>query len=382
MFWHLYSYKLKEIIRQKWIVGWTVLFPIALSTAFYFGFGQVIRDDPENFDPIPVALVAENETMFSDIVRELSEEGENQLFVLTEVGEDAAIELLEDEEIYGIYYDGDEPGLTVTGSGLQQSILSQFMKTYYNDQLIVEDIISKTEPEDIPEVIEKLTDRMASENEYVVENKITDKGISAYMQYFFSLLAMTSLFASWVSMSIMNGICANQTENGMRYECSPVAKLKAIVAGTMAGLTNQFFANIILVIYVEKILKLDFGIDPVYIVIVTTLGSAIGTTSGVMLNSFFGRSKSLSIAVPLIYSMVCSFLSGLMYGDMKQVIEVHAPIINRINPAAVISDALYAAGMYGVGDRYWKDITIMVVMVIVFAVVGSFRLRGRLYDSI
>ena len=41
----------------------------------------------------------------------------------------------------------------------------------------------------------------------------------------------------------------------------------------------------------------------------------------------------------LVFSMVCSFLSGLMNNTMKDLVEKNMPVINRINPAALISDA-------------------------------------------
>lgn len=41
-----------------------------------------------------------------------------------------------------------------------------------------------------------------------------------------------------------------------------------------------------------------------------------------------------------------------MFGGMKNVIEQHCPVINRINPASVLSDAFYCLSVYDDAVRY------------------------------
>lgn len=47
MFTHVFLYKLKEMFRMKWCIGWNLVFPIVLATAFYMGFGNFIREGEE-----------------------------------------------------------------------------------------------------------------------------------------------------------------------------------------------------------------------------------------------------------------------------------------------------------------------------------------------
>ena len=64
----------------------------------------------------------------------------------------------------------------------------------------------------------------------------------------------------------------------------------------------------------------------------------------------------------LAISMVCSFLAGLMNSNMKDLVEKHAPIINRINPAALISDAFYCINVYNDTARYYRNLVTLAVM--------------------
>ncbi len=60
--------------------------------------------------------------------------------------------------------------------------------------------------------------------------------------------------------------------------------------------------------------------------------------------------------------MVSSFLAGLMNGNMKDIVEKSAPIINRINPASLISDAFYCINVYNDTARYYRSLATLAVM--------------------
>jgi ABC-2 type transport system permease protein len=76
------------------------------------------------------------------------------------------------------------------------------------------------------------------------------------------------------------------------------------------------------------------------------------------------------------------FLSGLMFGNMKNIIELHCPIINRINPAAVLSDAFYCLGIYNDMERFTRCILILAVMSILLLFSAFLGVRRDSYDSI
>ncbi len=194
MFLHLLVYKFKEILRKKWIIAWTLIFPIVLGTAFYAGFGNLIKKDVSEFSPIKVALVTDDESSaFSKMVRLLSDKNSDsdseysQMFYLRETTRDKAENLLNKGKITGIYYaDKDQkPSLSVSDTGMNQTILSEFLRTYLNDEKVMTDMSTKGMT---AEIMAKLGKQLGSmENMSAVTFKA--KPISPYMQYFFSLLA-------------------------------------------------------------------------------------------------------------------------------------------------------------------------------------------------
>ena len=61
---------------------------------------------------------------------------------------------------------------------------------------------------------------------------------------------------------------------------------------------------------------------------------------------------------------------------MKDTVEKHAPIINRFNPAALISDALYCINVYDDASRYYRNLITLIVMSAAL-VLASFLLIRR-----
>jgi ABC-2 type transport system permease protein len=58
------------------------------------------------------------------------------------------------------------------------------------------------------------------------------------------------------------------------------------------------------------------------------------------------------------------------------------PILNRINPAALIVDSFYSLDTYGAGARYAADTILLVVIGIVFCIGSVLVLRRKRYASV
>jgi ABC-2 type transport system permease protein len=381
MFLRIFSYKIKQLIRMPWLVGWNFLFPLVLASAFYLGFGNMIKDDPNRLDTIEVAYVAGDgiNSNFLSVIDELSKETEDHGKILEITSFDsleAASDALNKKDIEGIYYQHDDSiEVIVTENGLISTSLSQIVKSYQNYQASFEKILSE-KPEEIDTLIASINSNMSFLKKYDFKS-----GVSQYMQFFYALLAMSSLFSSWVSTAMMTSLCANLSECGKRFELAPGHKLKAIFAGILAGTLLQTLSNTVVICYVEYCLGLHWG-APIYMVIaITSLASALGISVGTLIGSIFKNEIALSM-VPLAFTMTCSFFSGLMMGGIQQIIQNFCPILNKINPATVFTDSLYQLACYGKTSAYYQDLGIMVLMIAICLIISVLILRRRNYDSI
>lgn len=72
-----------------------------------------------------------------------------------------------------------------------------------------------------------------------------------------------------------------------------------------------------------------------------------------------------------------------MNSNMKDLVEKHAPIINRINPAALISDAFYCINVYNdTAPGYYRNLVTLAVMSAAFVMASFLLIRRNRYDSI
>ena len=381
MFGRIYVYKLKELIRNKYLVGWNFIFPIILATAFYLGFGNLISDDPDTFKTIDVGYVNTNqeETNFSKMLDELekSTDSHEQVLNVHEYSSKAeAIKAMTEATVSGVYIEIDgEVETIVPKNGYESTTLNQIAREYENKLTLIE-TVAKDHPENLQTTIDMVTNDLQ-----IMKEHDFGTNTSPYLQYFFALIGMASLFSSWISTSMLEGMCANITEQGKRFECAPTSKLMAITAGILAGLTLQSVSNAIVVLYIQYVLKISLGAPLWNIILITTIGSGLGISAGVFIGSLIKDTKLL-IVVPLCFTMTCSFCSGLMWHQIRQIIEANFPIFNRINPAALLVDCLYTRATYGKTEMYYQDLMIMGSMIAGCLIISAFLLRRRKYVSI
>jgi len=413
MFLHIFKYNLLRLLREKWCIGWNLLFPLILATAFYAGFGTFIKDDDSALDTIPVATLNCDElSYFNTMLEGITDEDEGLISITYVDSYDEGYALVDSGEATGFYYydagsdntdlssdssaggsntsnssdnsDGsavsssDNSGISllVSENGIESTILSNLIETYnaYADIFVN---VSENNPDMTDEISNAFYESTGLERVTFRENPA-----NPMMQYFYSLIAMAALFGSWISSEILKGICANQSENGKRFEVSPVRRSTAVISTSLAGLLVQCISNVMLVLYIEYVLGLSFEAPLSLVLLVTVLGSGVGITSGIMIGAVFAEHKKLVTVLPLAFSMVASFLSGLMVGNIKALIEEHVPVINRLNPAAVLTDGLYVLGTYGITDDYWRDVISLLIFSVIFIIISVIRLRKGAYQSV
>ena len=136
------------------------------------------------------------------------------------------------------------------------------------------------------------------------------------------------------------------------------------------------------VTYIIFVLKVDMG-DRIHMVYLSSaIGSLVGITMGFFVGSIGRMSESVKVAVIMTVSMSASFLSGLMIGNMKAVLAKRAPIVNELNPAAMISDMFYCLNIYTDYERYTEKVISILILSAVFTIGGYFMTRRKKYASL
>lgn len=385
----LFRYRFLQITRELPMMFWALTFPLILATLFYFSFGNTglpTTGEPE-LDMIKVcvtdsaAKTGQQEKSLNDpsdpFLSFLQSMDGDTLDILPASSEENALQMLNEGKISGIYYTGKTPSLTVGKNGLNESILTAFLDTYNRNAAILKKI-AETHPENLPDAMESI----GSYRQMIHEVSLGGNTLNPTVQYFFALIAYACLSGIYLGVRASLDSQANLTALGARRSVSPTHKLTLILVDMLVLVVIHFINIMILTIYIGKVLGIDLGNNYGALLLVNLMGSVIGVTMGLAFGSLSKLSFNAKFGLSVAITLIPGYLAGLMSADTKNIIEQHAPLINRINPAAVLSDAYYCMAVYNDMERFARCIWILAAMSILFLSTAFIRVRRERYDSI
>lgn len=398
MFIRDFLYTIKIMVRGKVTIFWTLVFPLLLATFMYMAFGNIYEQD-EMFRNIKVAVVTEDESANGlNYMLDALSDGDDALLAATRMSENDAEKALADDEVEGIIYT-DDVRLIVAESSVNASILETVLSEYKQYEHAIMDIYKDgTELEgdmsadgngiqqymagisDMNNMSELVT-KLSEQRSYYTEKASTEGSQNIYNNYFYAIFAMSCLFASLSSIGMMNNLQANVSATGKRKNVSPQRKMTFVLAEFAALLLIHFAVEVVSYIYMSCI-GVDFG-DRVWEILLTLfVGCFIGLALGVIAGAIPKLKEGTKIGIVLGISMVMSIMSDLCINGLKYEIQQHAPIINKLNPAALISDSFYALNVYSDHKVFTGNILIMTVEAVVLITVGIIMVRRNRYASV
>lgn len=381
MFTHIFKYRMKCLLGDKVVLFWTMLFPILLSTLFLMAFSNLSKAD--DFISAKVAVVnneayQENKTFQEALAAAAEKNGEQEPFLSVELVTRAeADSLLEQGKVDGIIQLDPDISLIVKQSGLYQSIIKSFLDQYKQVNASYTSVFEMK-----PELLTSQKLKLYSADDYLLERSLRKEKTDITVTYFYALLAMTSFYGSFWGVRIINEVQANQSMKGARINVAPVHKMKMLMAGILAAWIIQFAELLILILYMNLVLKVSFGSQVGYILLTCLVGALAGVTMGTLVGGLVKKNEGLKIGVLLGISMIMSGLAGLYFAQFKYTVTKAFPILAYINPANLIADALYALYYYDTYDRFILNIILLLAFSAVFGLVTYLSVRRDQYASI
>lgn len=393
MFIHNFIYSFKTLFKNKALIFWTFAFPIILGTFFNMAFSNI--ENSEKLDIIDIAIIDNDEFKNNEILKrsfeELSEESnEDSIFNTQYVTEDEAEELLENDEIVGYLKIEDElPNIIVKKSGINETIFKYIVEEISATSQIVE----ITAENKIKEQImvgntnfdyEKLYENIIKEiqNQEVNIKNISSNNLSYTMIEFYTLIAMACLYGGVFGMVAINQNLANMSSKGKRIAVAPISKLKLVFSSVLASYLIALIGLALLFIYTIFILKVDYGTNLSLIILLGITGSFAGLSMGVVVGTVFKTNENAKTGILIAVTMFGCFLSGMMGITMKYIVDKNVPILNKINPANMITDGFYSLYYYDTLDRFYFNLVSLLVFSGIMILVSYISLRRQKYDSI
>ena len=389
MFFHNFKYTFKTLLRSKALVFWSFAFPIILATLFNMAFSNISNSEKLSVGDIAIINNEEfnNKKIYVETFKELSKkESDNQLFNIQYVNEKKAKKLLDNDKIDGyLIINDDKPQVTIKTNGINQTILKYVveeidsMSTIANN-LIEYEIKNGNINIDYNIIYQNVSEKLNSNNLNIIDK--SNKNMDFVMIEFYTLIAMTCLYGGMIAMTSINQGLANMSNKGKRIEISPTRKRVIVLSSLLSSYIIQLLGLLLLFIYTIFVLKVDYGNNILKVILLSLVGSLTGLSMGLCVGVVIKKSEGVKIGILLAVTMVGSFLSGMMGGSLKYIIDKNIPIINYLNPASMITDGFYSLYYYNTFDRYYFNIISLLIVSIILIGISIISLRRKQYDSI
>lgn len=390
---HNFKYTLKTLFRNKALIFWTFAFPIILGIFFNMAFSDI--ENSEKLDMIDIAIV-NNETFKTSVLWQESfkilsdPNSDTQLFNTKYVTEEKAKELLNEDKITGYLLFTDTPKVVIHANGINETILKYVTEEIATSDIIVQNMIEKNlqtnafSSVDMSYVYANIYQKvfqMMNENSTNIKD-ISSTHLSYTMIEFYTLIAMACLYGGILGTVAVNQNLANMSSTGKRISVSPTSKGKLIFGSVMASYLTQLIGITLLFLYTIFVLKVDYGNNLPLTILLAMVGSLAGLSLGVAVATLFKTSDNTKMGIILSITMLGCFLAGMMGITMKYVIDKNVPIINKLNPASMITDGFYALYYYDTLNRYYFNVISLLIFSMVLILISILWLRRQKYDSI
>jgi len=379
VFWHIFKYRLKSTVRDVQTIFWTLAFPIILVSFFAMAFSNL--ENISEYKTIKIGLVNtqqyQKDTMFQSHITAVSKD-ENPLFDVTIYDtQEAAAAALSDKQISGFILEDATLHLTIRSTGIDQTIMKEFLDWYLQTASSVNNIISGNPAAGI-----KLSGILSENVTYIKDTNTGTNKPNNVLTYYYALIAMTCLYGAFMGSKEVTAVQANQSAQAARLNLAPVHKLKVFLSSLCAVNLIQYLSILLLIAYMAFVLKIDFGNQIGYILLASFAGCCAGVSFGAVVGAATKKGEGIKTGIIISASMAMSFLAGLMVAQMKYMATKSFPILAYINPANLIADAFYALYYYNTYDRYFLNVGLLFAFSFVFYLIVFLLMRGQQYESI
>lgn len=382
MVFHNVKYNLKALFKNKGLIFWSFAFPIIMATLFNMAFGN--WEKSEKFTSINIGIVTneyfDNNIIAKNVFNSLSD-GDNKIFNITYASKDEVTNLLTDKKIEGIIeYTNSNPNIIINSNSVSSTIIKSVVDEIETNNTIFSDLIKsgKYASNDMEEQVNKIIERINSTTINIKD--ISVKKLDIAVIEYYSLLAMTCLYGGFIAMSAISNSLASASNRGKRVAISPIKKSMAILSSLCASFIVQLIGALLLLIYIN-IIGVNLHTNLISLFVITILGVLSGISIGLIVSVMINKSEDTKLGIIIAISMALSVLSGMTGVSLKYVIDSKIPFINEINPAAMITDGLYAV-YYENSARFLNNIISLIIFISLLIVISILYMRRKKYDNI
>ncbi len=370
MYLTLFRLRLKCLCKSYNLLVLLFIFPIFISTLYYLGFYNVTIT---NSYSITLSIVDESDYLkVYNYFQDINELNEKEQFSITLSKREEAVDSLKTGVIDGyivmeeVYVDANsfsKPVLFVKDDGVKQTTIKAYLDMYELDSR--EGVaIGKIDRNNFVSML-------ASEN----ENK------DYTLLFFYAMISLICLLGANLGFKEMVDFHSEESFVGKRVSVSSVKARRLLTANLGAIFTVHLTSILLLLVYFIQVLGVIPRKHLLILFLICLFGSILAISLGAFIHVFFKVNKTIKRGGINVIIFGGSFAAGLMFTELKYYIMSNFPLINLINPASLITDALYYLYQFEDYNKVIRNMLVLIVWSIILSFIAFVPIRRNYYAS-
>lgn len=365
MFKHTFTYLIKILARNRQLVFWSLVFPLVLGLLFKLALGNISEAGKMEPIAISVSTEIEEDPYFQTFLDSMAEE---EIFTITNAADNS---LLKSEKVVAHVISPDK--IEVLAPSIATSIVEVAFNQYLRYGESVVRVIKDFPGTDFTKFL--------NNTDSVIED-VSGHEMNMFNTYAYTLIGMQALYGYSWGLVVIYLYEANLSVKARRNFIAPTKRRIVLSAATVAAWLMNIAVMAVNLLVMRYILNVNFGSRLLPVLALVGLSSLTGVAFGIFLGVCNRKSVDTKIGLGIVLTMTMSFLSGMMVSEMKILIQREAPIVNQLNPVALVTDALYSLYYYPGLERYWVDMGFLSAVTLALLAGSAFFMRRKNYVSL
>lgn len=403
MFIHSFKNTFKVLSRKRELFFWSLIFPIILGIFFKLAFSNITTS--KTFEKIPVAVNEEilQDENFKDFIDSMEDENYFEVYKAKDKS------ILQDKNI--VAYVEKEDEIFTKKSGIRETIVETILNTYIQKKALVQRVIVKNIAaeifsdkkseiktqdggtffnyffENMKAIINSITENSKVDIEEILKfddhiKDISAKNMDPVNVYFYTLVGMQVMYGYSWGLYVIYQYEANLSTKAKRNAIAPVNKRVSLFSSILVAWIFNTAISLVFIFFLKNFLGVNFGEKLLPIIGLTILASLTGVSFGSLIGVSNKSPLEIKIGIGIAITMLLCFLAGMMVMQMKVIIQKSFPILNKINPVAIITDAIYSLYYYNSMDRFFENIIRLSGVTLAIILGTLFFMRGKQYENL
>ena len=240
--------------------------------------------------------------------------------------------------------------------------------------------LSLEEAHNIVDKVEREVSKLLNIKDHIKDE--SRKNMDPINAFFYTLIGMTTIYGYMWGLFVVYQYEANLSVNAKRNAVAPIKKSVSLLASVLVSWLINFIITMVFIFYLDRALGVDFGDRKPLLILLSLASSLTGVAFGIFIGVSNKKNIEFKINLGIAITMLMSFLSGMMISSMKVIIQENFPILGKINPVAVVTDAIYSLYYYDSTSRFYENLGLLVLISAVFLAGSMFFMRGKEYESL